>query len=356
MKVSERHIVSIKRELYAKTGEGDVWSVHLTNQNLAIVITNIGCSIVSIEVPDKKGQHKNVVAGFSNLLDYKINRDYFGCIVGRYANRIAGGRFQLNGKEVQLPINNGPNHLHGGIDGFHKKLWAVHSIVEEAACAGVVFEYFSKDGEESYPGNLTVKVSYWLNNKNQLVIEYEAETDKPTPVNFTNHSYFNLSGFEQPAINDHYLQINAESYTEKNEENVPTGRILPIADTPLDFQKPKKIKEEVDQFPLDFGYDHNFVLKTDGNAELAFAAKLYEPESGRVVNVYTTQPGIQAYTANYWNGTISGPQEVPYSKHGAVALETQAFPDSPNHPSFPNTILRPGESYFSKTIYEFGVE
>jgi aldose 1-epimerase len=219
----------------------------------------------------------------------------------------------------------------------------------------VEFEYLSSDGEEGYPGNLLVKIKYTLNNKNELSIEYNADTDRPTPVSLTNHSYFNLSGFETPNIYEHLLLVNAEIYTEKNANNTPTGNIIPVADTPLDFRQPKKIGKDIDQFPKDKGFDHNFVLKKNVSREIVLAAQLKDPSSGRRVTVYTDQPGIQVYTANFWDGTVEG-SHGPYQQHGAVALETQAFPDSPNHPSFPDTIVRPGEHYFSKTIYKFGIE
>lgn len=354
MKTREQHIVSVKSRLYASTADAEVWAFQLANGNIRIDITNLGCSIVSVETPDKDGVLKNIVSGYPDLLDYSANCNYFGSVVGRYANRIAGGRFQLDGQDFYLSVNNGGNHLHGGFVGFNKKIWNIHSIISEDTRAGVVFEYLSRDGEEGYAGNLQVKLTYLLNDKNQLSVQYEAETDAPTPVNFTNHSYFNLAGFEQPTILDHLLQVNARYYTEKNQQNIPTGRILPVADTALDFRTPEKIGKSIDQFPLDFGYDHNFVLESDSATEPA--AILYEPWSGRSLTVYTTQPGIQVYTANYWDGSIWGPQGLPYVKHGAVALETQAFPDSPNQASFPNTILRPGEKYRSTSIYEFGLK
>ncbi|RYZ22863.1 MAG: galactose mutarotase, partial [Chitinophagaceae bacterium] len=317
---------------------------------------NIGCSIMSIETPDKAGVCKNIVAGFPNIEDYLVNRDYLGCVVGRYANRIAEGKFGLGGKSFQLPVNNTPNHLHGGIAGFHKKIWETIDLIQTGDRVGVVFSYLSKDGEEGYPGNLQVTVGYSFNKKNELCIEYKAEADKPTPVNLTNHSYFNLTGFDAPVIDDHLLQVNAAFFTEKNEQNVPTGSILPVADTRLDFTKPKIIGIGINSFPRDMGYDHNFVLENRPEREVVFAAKLYDPLSGRTLTVSTSQPGIQVYTANYWDGTVKGVQGHFYQKHGAVALETQAFPDSPNQPSFPNTILYPGQVYSSKTIFAFGVE
>lgn len=352
----KENTLSITKQLLTQCKGKDVYKVLLRNGQLSIELTNLGCSIISIEAPGRTGVAKNIVAGFNRIDDYLVNRDYLGCIVGRFANRIAEGRFTLDGQEFQLPVNNGGSHLHGGIEGFNKKVWDIVELAEPQESVTVVFTYFNKDGEEGYPGNLQTTVSYSLNRQNQLTIEYSAQTDKATPVNLTNHSYFNLTGFDVPVIHDHLLQVNASFYTPKNERNVPTGSLLPVAGTALDFRTPKKIGAGIDQFPSDFGYDHNFVIERTAPGETVFAAKLYEPSSGRVLTVYTSQPGIQVYTANYWDGTITGLQGRAYQQHAAVALETQAFPDSPNHPSFPNSILYPGQQYTSKTIYEFGVE
>lgn len=352
----KENTLSVTKEFVTQLEGSDVYKALLTNGELSVLATNIGCSIMSIEAPDKFGVTKSVVAGFSNVEDYLVNRDYLGCVVGRYANRIAEGKFTLDGKQYQLPVNNDGNHLHGGVEGFHKKVWDMADLSESKDSVAITFTYLSKDGEEGYPGNLKVSVRYSLNKQNQLSIEYSAETDKATPVNLTNHSYFNLTGFNVPEIHDHLLEVNASYYTEKSERNVPTGSILPVANTPLDFRSLKRIGEDIHKFPNDFGYDHNFVLEKAAPGETVFAAKLYEPSGGRILKVYTSQPGIQVYTANYWDNTVKGLQGKTYQKHGAVALETQAFPDSPNHPSFPDTILYPGQQYVSKTIYEFGIE
>ncbi|RYF87046.1 MAG: galactose mutarotase [Chitinophagaceae bacterium] len=355
MEQTKKTALSIWSEVAAHFGGKDVYRIFLQNSEISVVLTNLGCSILSIEAPDKDGHCKNIVAGFSTIEEYLINRDYLGCIVGRYANRIANGRFTVDGTLFQLSLNNGDNHLHGGIDGFHKKIWDIQGFINEEDRAGVVFTYVSKEGEEGYPGTLQVTVSYSLNDQNELCIEYVAQTDKPTPVNLTNHSYFNLTGFDIPVIDDHLLQVNATRYTEKNELNVPTGLIIPVADTALDFTRPKRIGNGMDEFPFDMGYDHNFVLEQAAQGEIVLAAKLYEPLSGRSLTVSTTQPGIHVYTANYWDSTVRGTQGNLYAKHGAVALETQAFPDSPNQQSFPNTIICPGEIFIAKTVYAFGV-
>lgn len=333
----------------------DVYRIVLQNGEITVVLSNLGCCVLAIEAPDKNGNCKNIVAAFPNLEDYLANRDYLGCVVGRYANRIANGRFTLNGEPFFLSRNDGCNHLHGGVEGFHQKIWDVQGFIAEEERTGVVFCYGSTNGEEGYPGNLQVTVSYSLNQRNELCIEYRAKTDKPTPVNLTNHSYFNLAGFAVPRINDHLLQVNAAFYTEKNGQNVPTGLLVPVAGTALDFRKLKAIGAGIARFPRDMGYDHNFVLEKHSPGEVAVAAKLYEPLSGRLLTVATSQPGIQVYTANYWDGTVKGVQGCFYQQHGAVALETQAFPDSPNQPSFPNTVLVPGETFLSTTIYAVGV-
>ncbi|RYZ30159.1 MAG: galactose mutarotase [Chitinophagaceae bacterium] len=355
MQQAKESSLTQRYEIVTQLHGKDVYRITLHNDTVAVVLTNLGCSILSIECPDCDGCRKNIVAGFANIEDYLTNRDYLGCVVGRYANRIANGRFTLDGKQIQLPLNDGPNHLHGGVDGFHKQIWDVKDFINEKERAGVVLRYVSKDGEEGYPGNLQVTVTYSLNKKNELSIEYGAETDKATPVNLTNHSYFNLTGFDVPVIDEHLLQVNAATYTEKNKQNVPTGLMLPVVKTALDFTKPKAISSGLDKFSQDRGYDHNFVLEKHLQGKIVLAAKLYEPLSGRLLTVSTSQPGLQVYTANYWDGTTRGVQGNFYQKHGAVALETQAFPDSPNQSSFPNTILYPGEMYSSKTVYVFGV-
>lgn len=333
----------------------DICTLQLENGPVSITATNLGCAILAVYTPDRLGNRKNIVAGLDDLTQYQHNDYYLGVVVGRYANRIADGRFLLNGKEVLLSVNNAPNHLHGGVAGFNKKVWDVVSLIEEENKVGVVFEYLSPDGEEGYPGNLKVQVRYTLDQHNRLGIYYSAVTDQCTPVNLTNHSYFNLTGFETPVILDHHLQVNAGRYTEKNERNIPTGTILPVAGTPLDFSMPKKIGKDIGLLLFDQGYDHNFVINQVKEGELTPAALLSEPQTGRLLRVFTDQPAIQVYTANFWDGSLLGQQQQPYVKHGAIALETQAFPDSPNHPGFPNTILHPGETYRSATVYQFEV-
>lgn len=333
----------------------EVFLFQLRNGELDVEIMNYGCTVVTILAPDVKGNRINIVAGFRGLSDYVSDQAYLGCVVGRYANRIARGRFTLDGKTWQLPLNDGVNHLHGGYCGFNRKLWKVEETIEEQERCGVTFSYCSKDGEEGYPGNLQVSVSYLLTKNNRIIIQYMADTDQATIISLTNHSYFNLSGFEQETIHDHYMQINADKYTVKNEHNTPSGEIAPVSDTPFDFSSPKKIGMHLHELEKDMGYDHNFVLNNDHRTP-AKAASLYEPASGRMLKVFTNMPGMQVYTANWWDGNVAGSQGKPYKKHGAVALETQAFPDSPNQPNFPSAVLRPGEQYQSQTELQFAVE
>jgi aldose 1-epimerase len=322
----------------------------LSNGKVRVGILNLGATITAIETPDRSGRMKNIVAGFADQEQYWQNEYYLGCVVGRCANRISQGRFRLDGTEIQLSVNNDGNHLHGGFEGLHRKLWKLHSRISSATAVGLVLEYMSPDGEEGYPGNIMIQVSYLLDRTGRFTIRYTAVTDKSTPVNLTNHSYFNLSGFETSTIDDHQLRVFASTYTEKNELNLPTGEIMPLAGTPMDFSTSGRIGDRIHDLPLDKGYDHNYVLDGQG---LRPAAELYDPVSGRSLRVLTDRPGLQVYTANWWDGKIIGQQGVPYVQHGAVALETQAFPDGPNQPSFPDIILRPGEVYNATTIFEF---
>lgn len=388
--------LSATRTQYGELRGAPLYMITLENAAVTVQLINLGATVTAIYAPDRTGVQKNIVAGFSDPLDYLNNPAYFGCTVGRYANRIAAGRIVIAGKEYQLPLNNDGNHLHGGFEGFHTKIWRVVQSAKSKEEVGVIMEYTSADGEEGYPGMLTVRVQYVLDDKNQLHIRYTAHTDKSTVVSLTNHTYFNLSGFEQPLVTDHLLTLNAKTYTEKNDRNVPTGNILPVAGTPLDFTRPTRIGEHIHELPADGGFDQNFVLQPDydsgassatadadnektlplhagktaatipGDTEnstfpLVYtgkmpAATLMDPHSGRALRIFTDQPGIQVYSANYWDGSIRGQQGKLYLQHGAVALETQAFPDSPNHPHFPDTILSPGDVYRRHTIFAFDVQ
>jgi aldose 1-epimerase len=345
MKVEQTHT-------FRMLTDGLMQRVILTNKKITVELTNIGASIVAIHTPDMQGIQKNIVAGFEDLSQYYTNSDYMGCVVGRVANRIAKGKFSLNGEDYQLPINDPPNHLHGGVHGFHQKSWLIEEHMEDENECSVTLSYYSPDKEEGYPGNLHATIKYTLSN-NKLKIDYTATTDKATPINLTNHSYFNLTGFESATIVDHLLQINADHYTEKSPENTSTGAILPVDETDLDFRIQRTIGEGINGFPADMGYDHNFVLRAKG--EMAIAAVLSEPNSGRSLTVLTNKPGLHIYSGNYFDGSKVGAQGKAYIKHGAVALETQLFPDSVNHPQFPNTIINPGQTYNYTTIFQFDV-
>lgn len=320
------------------TGE-DVYVYTFANKNgVEVSITNFGGAITSIKAPDRNGVFADVVLGYDTLDDYVKNPRYLGALVGRYANRIAGGKFSLNGVEYQLAQNNGANHLHGGNKGFDKRVW--NSAETES---GLILEYFSKDGEENYPGDLDVAVTYSLNDQNELCIEYQANTDKDTIVNLTNHSYFNLAG--QGTILDHELTLNADSFTPVSDDLIPTGEIRAVEGTPMDFRSARAIAPG--------GYDHNFVLNDWKRGSLRSVARLRERVSGRVMEVLTTQPGIQFYSGNFLDGSLIGKGGVAYEKYAALCLETQHYPDSPNHPNFPSTVLRPGETYSEITVYKF---
>ncbi|MFZ4768359.1 MAG: aldose epimerase family protein [Roseimicrobium sp.] len=328
----------------------------LRNSNgMEAKISNYGGIIVSLTAPDKKGQFADVVLGFDKLADYEERNPFFGCITGRYANRIAKGKFTLDGKAYTLATNNGPNHLHGGKEGFDKKVWRASTLYRPNG-VGVELFYTSPDGEEGYPGTLNCRVAYLLTSNNSLEIEYTATTDKPTVVNLTNHSYFNLAGEGKGSILDHVATINADAYTPTDDTLIPTGTVESLNGTPLDFSRPRRIGDRIhDDFtPLKQGkgYDHNYVL--NGGAGLKTAARVKDPSSGRVLEVLTTEPGVQLYTGNHLNVTGKGGHHYA-ARHG-FCLETQHFPDSPNKSSFPSVILQPGDSYQHTCIFKFTTE
>lgn len=342
--------MTIKKEIFGEIDGKQVFLYTLKNINgITVKITNYGGIVTSIIVPDNTGKFGDVVLGFNNLNDYLDGHPYFGAIVGRYANRISKGKFTLNGKEYSLAINNGTNHLHGGIKGFDKVIWNTEKIQNKGE-TGLRMSYFSKDGEEGFPGNLGVIVKYILTNKNELKIKYQATTDKPTPVNLTHHSYFNLAGKED--ILDHKLTINADKYTEINKDFIPTGKLRSVKNTPFDFTSEKTIGEEISD--VKGGYDHNFVLN-NFTGRVRKICKVHEPVNGRVMEVFSNQPGLQFYTGNFLDGTEIGKNAQVYKRHYGFCLETQYFPDSPNHPEFPSTILKAGETYRQTTIYKFSV-
>lgn len=331
-----------------------IYLITLSNDDTTIKLTNLGAAITAIFTADRNGEYHNIVAGYDDISQYQDNPHYFGCLLGRYAGRITGSKFELDGDVIFLSRNDGLNHLHGGAEGFNKKVWKIKSFVQESEETGVIMEYLSPDGDEGYPGNLWVTVKYTLDRDNRLKIVYDAVTDKSTPVNLSNHSYFNLNGFATGVLG-HSLKLNAAAYTENNSDNAPTGKILPVAGTPMDFLHGKTIGADIASVATSDRYNHNFVLNDYFPGKVRLAAELSEPRSGRMLKVYTDRPGIQVYTANDWQGNIIGPQGYAYGKHSAVALETQAFPDSPNHPGFPDTILHPGQRLISETVYEFSL-
>lgn len=340
-----------KRPFGTIAGGAEVYLYTLTNdRGLEASIISYGGAITSLKVPDREGVLGDIVLGHETLDDYVRNPRYFGALIGRHANRIAKGKFSLNGVEYQLEQNNGVNHLHGGFNGFDKRVWDVTEDV-----TGLRFSYLSKHGEENYPGNLSAEVSYKLFD-NQLRIEYRATTDADTIVNLTNHSYFNLKG--KGTILDHELTLNAGEFTPVSKDLIPTGEIRSVEATPMDFRKSKEIGSQIgelyDQLGFTGGYDHNFVLNNWDGA-LRTAAVLYESSTGRVVEIATTQPGIQFYSGNFLDGSLVGKNGIVYHKYAGLCLEPQHFPDAPNHANFPSTVLRPGEIYEHATAFLFSV-
>jgi aldose 1-epimerase len=323
----------------------------LSNKQTIIKVSNYGAIITSIEMPDKNGKVENVVCGFDNLEtyisdEYLNSYPYFGAIIGRFGNRIANGHLEIDGKVYEMAINNGPNHLHGGLTGFDKKLWEAE-IIETDELVGVKLSYLSPDGEENYPGNLKVSCIYTLDSENNFGIEYLAETDTTTVVNLTNHTYFNLTGGKETILN-HELELTATKMTEMVDQ-IPTGKIIPVANTEFDFTTLKKINRDMANLPT--GYDDNYVLDNE-NGELKYIGCLKETTSGRKMEVFTTQPGIQVYTG-YWNPELEINGEKKFGSYSGIALETQHYPDSVNRPEFPTTFLKPGETYRQKTVYKF---
>jgi len=337
----------------------------LANGYVEVVAMTYGAILVSIRTPDRHGRVADVSLGFDTLDDYRTRNRYFGAVVGRYGNRIAGGRLTLDGRVVQLAANKGGHHLHGGVKGFDKVVWTGERIDRDGD-VGVALRYKSTDGEESYPGTLHASVTYTLTPRNELVIEYAAVSDAPTIVNLTNHSYFNLSGEGSDDVLRHEVTIDADSYTPVDATMIPTGEIAPVAGTPFDFRTPVAIGARIDsddpQLRVAGGYDHNFVLNgyragagtADDPGALHRCARVVDPASGRTLQVDTTEPGVQFYTGNKLAGD-TGKSGHPYGARSAFCLETQHYPDSPNHPNFPSTILRPGQQYRSRTVFVFGV-
>ncbi len=332
---------------------------YMTNGNgMRADISEYGAIVRNLDVPDRNGKIDDVTLGYASVAEYLEKTPYFGAVVGRYGNRIAKGRFTLDGKEYKLATNNDQNHLHGGIKGFDKVIWKGEPSMDENGVS-LKLTYLSKDGEEGYPGNLNCTVVYTLTKTNELKISYEATTDKPTVLNLTNHSYWNLAGQGKGDILGHELTLNADKFTPIDETLITTGELRPVKGTPLDFTTPHKIGERVnasdEQLKFGKGYDHNFVLNKSGN-ELSLAARVYEPTSGRVMEVYTTEPGVQFYSGNFLDGSNIGKDGKVYKHRYGLCLETQHFPDSPNkqnNKDFPSVVLRPGQKFTSHTVYKF---
>lgn len=345
------------RREFGKTPSGETVELYtLKNaKGMEADISTYGGVIVSLKVPDRAGALGDVVLGFDDFQGYLLPPPYFGALIGRYGNRIGHARFTLDGVVYTLAKNDGDNSLHGGKRGFDKVLWHARPLNRQS----LALTYLSKDGEEGYPGNLSVTVAYTVTDHNELKIDYTAKTDKDTVLNLTNHSYFNLAGQGQGDILAHQLTLNADHYTPVDKGLIPTGELRSVAGTPFDFRQPHAIGERIgssdEQIKLGGGYDHNFILNRSGGA-LSLAAKVTESASGRVMEVFTTEPAIQFYTGNFLDGTIHGKGGKVYGRRSALCLETQHYPDSPNHPSFPSTELRPGETYHTTTVYRFAVE
>jgi len=321
-------------------------------KGMVVRVINYGGIITEIMTPDRNGKTADIALGFKDLEGYLLNPPYFGAIIGRFGNRIGSARFTLDGKTYSLPPNDGRNTLHGGTKGFDKRVWAVKPFTKKNSC-GLTLRYTSPDGEEGFPGTLKSTVVYTLTNKNELEFEFTATTDKSTPVNLTQHTYFNLHGEGNGTILDHTIQINADRYVAVDSTLIPTGELPSVKGTPMDFLTPHVIGDRIAQ--VKGGYDHSWVLSRKDTRTMFHAVRLDDPSSGRRVDVFTMEPAVQFYSGNFLNGTITGPGGNVYVKHGGLALETQHYPDSPNHPDFPNTILKPGKTYHTKTVYTFSV-
>jgi aldose 1-epimerase len=362
--VAAENKAMVEKKPFGKTAEGKEVDLYVltnapgvTGKGMRAKVITYGAILTELDVPDRDGRLGDVVLGFEGLKGYLGAHPFFGATVGRVANRIAKGKFTLDGKEYTLATNNGPNALHGGLKGFDKKVWQAEQVPAENGVA-VKFTYRSPDGEEGYPGNLTASVTYTLTNDNQLRLDYTATTDKATPVNLTNHSYFNLAyqGGGPAALLGHELTLEAEKYTPVDEALIPTGKVESVKGTPLDFTTPHKIGGRIKELRGDpGGYDHNFVLN-GGGKKLALAARVVEPASGRVMEMLTTEPGVQFYTGNFLDGTIKGKGGAVYRKHAGFCLEAQHFPDSVNRPNFPSMTLRPGQTYKQTTVYKFSTK
>jgi len=354
--------VTAEQAPYGMLADGRQVSAYtLTNQRgMTVRVLDYGATIISIRVPDRNGSSDDVALGFDDLAGYVEVPRYFGAVVGRYGNRIANGRFTIGSRTYELARNNGANHLHGGERGFDKVLWSARPF-QHGDSAGIVFSYLSPDGDQGYPGALQATVTYTLTSASELVVDYHATTDAPTHVNLTQHTFFNLAGAGKRDVLEHRLTLHATAYTPVDSTFIPTGEIAPVAGTPFDFRTPAamgaRIRDDFPQLRIGNGYNHNWVLDRPGGLDgrLVHAARVLEPESGRTLDVHTTEPGLQFFTANSLDGTAIGREGRSYQRHYGFCLETQHYPDSPNQPQFPSTLLRPGEAYRSRTVFAFGV-
>ncbi|MBV8129990.1 MAG: galactose mutarotase [Planctomycetaceae bacterium] len=344
---------SLSKMIFGKTPDGTPVELYvLKNGQITVKVMTYGAIITEIDTPDRNGKERDVVLGFDSLEGYLGKHPYFGATVGRVANRIAKGKFTLNGQEYTLAVNDGPNTLHGGLKGFDKVIWKAEPI-DHPDGPSIKLTRRSPDGEEGYPGNLDVGVQFTVTEQNELKIEYTATTDKATPINLSNHSYFNLAGRTTEPVLGHELMLAADHYTPVDETLIPTGEIAPVTGTPLDFTKPTDIGARIKEFKVEpTGYDHNFVLNSGGKS-LALAGRVYEPKTGRVMELSTTEPGVQFYTGNFLDGTITGKDGIAYRKHHAFCLEAQHYPDSIHHANFPSAVLEPGKTYTQTTVYKF---
>ena len=360
IKNNNMSLVTIKKQSFGKTVDGnEVHQYILKNKKgMEISVINYGGIITSWKAKDRDGIYQDIVLGFDNIYDYETKNPYFGALIGRYGNRIAKGKFSIDDKNYNLATNNDVNHLHGGFKGFDKVLWDVDEILGDLS-ASLVLKYMSSDMEEGYPGNLNVKVIYTLNNNDELSVIYEADTDKTTIVNLTQHSYFNLSGDFNQDISNHDLKINADSFLPVDSTLIPTGEIRDVIETPFDFLQPKKVGRDIEinneQINFGNGYDHCWVLNNYGDG-VRFVASAYDDSSGRLLEVYSDQPGIQFYSGNFLDGSLKSKYEGNYNFRSGFCLETQNFPNSPNENSFPSPLLKPGEKYLSETIFRFSIK
>lgn len=343
--------LGIEKEPFGQTPEGTAVELYtlMNNQGMKVQIMTYGATIVGVEVPDRDGNFANVTLRRDSLADYIEESPYFGATVGRYANRIAKGKFTLDGQEYTLATNNDANHLHGGVKGFDKVVWQAEPV-EADDSVGVTFTYVSPDGEEGYPGTLNAQVTYSINDDNELKMDYTAATDKPTVVNLTNHCYWNLAGATSGDILEHKLMINADGYLPVDEGLIPIGEVAPVEGTPMDFTTPEAIGARIDH--VEGGYDHAYVLNKPEGETMPLAARVVEPESGRVMEIRTTEPALQFYSGNFLDGTIEA-GGTKYEKHAGFCLEAEEYPDSPNQPNFPSPVLRPGETYRQTTVHQF---